>query len=226
MFDVHNGAPSGSAVSVSLLQSAELSQSLARPFELAAGRPGTSAVDVFGTSVAAGIELQQGEIDLLANGQPDRFGNRVSLFGTPNGLASSPDGRHVYVSSYQHGIVAFERVGAGVEPEDPYLLLDILKVSSGLVSFATVMDSAECIDVADLEHNGVTYTVQNSRWQMRANADWQWTDMAGTAATGEICPHTPAETGHYRLIGRGGGRRGGGTLHQQYPDSGRPRRFS
>ena len=200
MFDVHNGAPSGSAVSVSLLQSAELSQSLARPFELAAGRPGTSAVDVFGTSVAAGIELQQGEIDLLANGQPDRFGNRVSLFGTPNGLASSPDGRHVYVSSYQHGIVAFERVGAGVEPEDPYLLLDILKVSSGLVSFATVMDSAECIDVADLEHNGVTYTVQNSRWQMRANADWQWTDMAGTAATGEICPHTPAETGHYRLI--------------------------
>ena len=200
MYDVQNGAPSKGAIGKSLLHSAELSQHLARPFQFATGRSSTPMVDVFGTSVAAGIDFQHGEIDLLANGQQDRFGNQVPLFGAPNGLASSPDGRHVYVSSYQHGIVAFERVGAGVEPEDPYLLLDILKVSSGIVSFATVMDSEECIDVTDLEHNGVTYTVLNSKWQMRANADWPWTDEAGTTSTGEICPHSPTEPGHYRLV--------------------------
>ena len=200
MYDVRNGAPSDGAAVVSLLQSGELSHHLARPFDFATGRPGTPAVDVFGTSAAAGIEIQQGEIDLLANGQTDRFGNQVPLFGAPNGLASSPDGRHVYVSSYEHGIVAFERVGAGVEPEDPHVRLDILEVSSGLVSFAAEMDSEGCIAVTDLEHDGIAYTVLNSKWQWRANADWPWTDMAGTATTGEICPHSPSEPGHYRLV--------------------------
>ena len=200
MYDVRNGAPSVRSDFVSLLQSGELSNHLARPFDFATGRPGTPAVDVFGTSAAAGIEIQQGEMDLLANGQTDRFGNQVPLFGAPNGLASSPDGRHVYVSSYEHGIVAFERVGAGVEPEDPHVRLDILEVSSGLVSFAAEMDSEGCIAVTDLEHDGVAYTVLNSKWQWRANADWQWTDVAGTATTGEICPHSPSESGDYRLV--------------------------
>ncbi|MDE0192777.1 MAG: hypothetical protein OXQ90_15600, partial [Gammaproteobacteria bacterium] len=111
-----------------------------------------------------------------------------------------PPARHVYVSSYQHGIVAFERVGAGVEPEDPHVRLDILEVSSGTVSFAAEMDSDACIAVADLEHDGVTYSVQSSKWQWRTNADWPWTDVAGTVATGELCPHKPSGPGHYRLV--------------------------
>ena len=124
----------------------------------------------------------------------------MPLFGAPNGLAASPDGRHVYVASYEHGIVAFERVGAGVEPEDPYVGLDILAVSSGTVSFAAEMDSDGCITVADLEHDGVAYTVQSSRWQWRPNADWAWSDVVGTSATNELCPHSPSEHGHYRLV--------------------------
>ena len=200
MYDVRNGAPTDGANIVSLLQSGELSHHLARPFEFATGRPGTPAADVFGTSTAAGLEIPQGEIDLLANGQTDRFGNQVPLFGAPNGLASSPDGRHVYVSTYEHGIVAFERVGTGVEPEDPTVRLDGLEVSSGVISFATQTDSDGCIAVANLAHDGVTYTVRSSKWQWRSNADWPWTDVAGTAATGELCPHTPSEPGHYRLV--------------------------
>ena len=188
------------AGAVSLLPEADLSVQLARPFEFASARSGTTAVDVFGASVAVGLEIQQSQVDLLANGQADRFGNRVPLFGAPNGLASSPDGRHVYLASYQHGIVAFERVGAGVEPEDPYVRLDILEVSSGMVSFAAEMDSDGCIAVADLEHDGVAYTVQSSRWQWRPNADWAWSDVAGTSATNELCPHSPSEHGHYRLV--------------------------
>ena len=200
MYDVQGGAPSGSPRTVSLLQNVELSYHLARPFEFALARPGVPAVDVFGTSVAVGLELQQGEIDLLANGQTDRFGNRVPLFEAPNGLAASPDARHVYLSTYQHGIVAFERSGAGVEPEDPYVPLDILKVSSGKLSFAAELDSDACIAVTDLDHDGVAYTVRSSKWQWRPNADWPWTDVAGTVATGELCPHTPSKSGHYRLV--------------------------
>ena len=199
MFELAGGVAT-SAGAVSLSPEADLSVQLARPFEFASARPGTAAVDVFGVSVAVGLEIQQGQIDLLANGQADRFGNRVPSFGAPNGLTSSPDGRHVYVASYEHGIVAFERVGAGVEPEDPYAGLDIFEVSSGMVSFGAEMDSEGCIAVADLEHDEVTYTVRSSKWQWRSNADWPWTDVAGTAATGEICPYAPSEPGHYRLV--------------------------
>ncbi|MCY4057899.1 MAG: hypothetical protein OXG44_07845, partial [Gammaproteobacteria bacterium] len=113
MYELAEGvlSPAGD---VSLLSQADLSVQLARPFVLASARSGAEAVDVFGASVAVGLEIGEGEVDLLANGQMDRFGTRVPLFGAPSGLAASPDGRHVYVSSYQHGIVAFERVGAGV----------------------------------------------------------------------------------------------------------------
>ena len=226
MYDVRNGAPSVGADVVSLLQSAELSHHLARPFEFATGRPGTPAVDVFGTSAAAGLEIQQGEIDLLANGQTDRFGNGVPLFGAPQGLASSPDGRHVYVSSYQHGIVAFERVGAGVEPEDSHVRLDILEVSSGLVSFAAEMDSEGCIAVTDLENDGIAYTVLNSKWQWRANADWPWDGYGGDRGDRR---NLPALTFGIRPLppgGRDGGRRGDETSYEQYRDSERPRRLA
>ena len=198
MYELASGRWTPPGTSVSLFP--DVSVQLARPFEFASARSGTAAVDVFGTDVAVGFEILQREVDLLANGQPDRFGNRVPLFGAPNGLATSPDGRHLYLASYQHGIVAFERVGAGVEPEDPHVRLDILEVSSGTISFAAEMDSDGCVAVDDLAHDGATYTVRSSKWQWRPNADWAWTDVAGTARTGELCPHTPAEPGHYRLV--------------------------
>ena len=136
------------------------------PFEFSSARPGSAAVDVFGTDVAVGFEISQSEADVLANGQTDRFGNRLPLFGAPNGLVASPDGRHVYLSSYQHGVVAFERVGAGVEPEDPYARLDILEVSSGTISFGAEMDSDGCVAVDGLEHGGVAYTVRKLQMAM------------------------------------------------------------
>ena len=170
------------------------------PFEFAAARADASAVDVFGTDVAVGLEVEQGEVDLLANGQTDRFGNRLPLFGRPNGLAASPDGRHLYLATYQHGIVAFERVGAGVEPADPHVRLDILEVSAGSISFAAEKDSDGCIAVDGLDHDEIAYTVLNSKWQWRPNADWPWTDVADTRTTGEFCPHAPDAPGHYRLV--------------------------
>ncbi|MCY3841476.1 MAG: hypothetical protein OXH09_23010 [Gammaproteobacteria bacterium] len=200
LYELVAGVLTRAGTSVSLLSDADVSIQLARPFEFTSARPGTAAVDVFGTDTAVGFEIPLGEVDVLANGQTDRFGNRLPLFGAPNGLAASPDARHVYVSSYQHGVVAFERVGAGVEPGDPYTRLDILEVSSGSISFGAEEDSDGCIAVDDLAYDGVAYTVRSSKWQRRPNADWPWADVAGTAKTGEVCPHTPEEPGHYRLV--------------------------
>ncbi|MDE0192776.1 MAG: S8 family serine peptidase, partial [Gammaproteobacteria bacterium] len=90
MYELAEGvlSPAGD---VSLLSQADLSVQLARPFVLASARSGAEAVDVFGASVAVGLEIGEGEVDLLANGQVDRFGTRVPLFGAPSGLAASPD---------------------------------------------------------------------------------------------------------------------------------------
>ena len=200
LYELVAGVLTRAGTSVSLLSDADVSIQLARPFEFTSARPGTVAVDVFGTDTAVGFEIPLDEVDVLANGQTDRFGNRLPLFGAPNGLTASPDARHVYVSSYQHGVVAFERVGAGVEPGDPYTRLDILEVSSGTISFGAEEYSDGCIAVDDLAHDGVAYTVRSSKWQRRPNADWPWADVAGTAKTGELCPHTPTEPGHYRLV--------------------------
>ena len=200
MYELAEGVLTPAGETVSLIDDTELPVELARPFEFTSARSETTAVDVFGASVAAGFEMRQNEIDLLANGQRDRFGNRVPLFGSPDGLAASPDGRHVYAATYDHGIVAFERIGAGVEPEDPHVRLDILTVSSGLISFGGETDSDGCIAVDGLDHEGTAYTVRSSNWQWRPNADWDWSDVAGTSAPGEVCPHTPSEPGHYRLV--------------------------
>ena len=200
MYELVDGVLTLPGVWVSLVNDTDLPVEQARPFEFTSARPGTTAVDVFGASVAAGLEIRQGKIDLLANGEADRAGNRAPLFGTPNGLASSPDGRHLYVATYDHGIVAFERIGAGVDPADPHVRLDILAVSSGLVSFGGETDSDGCIAVDGLEHDGTKYTVRSSKWQRRRNADWDWSDVADTSATGEVCPHAPSQPGHYRLV--------------------------
>ena len=167
------------------------------PYRFVVGRP-TAAADVFGNSVALSIDAQAGMTDALAGA--DRFGNPVPTFGVPNDIAPSADGRHVYASTDDHGIVFFERIGAGVEPVDPHVRLDGLEVSSGLISFGPESDSDGCVAVDSLAHDGVTYTVKSSKWQQRRNADWPWADVAGTAATGELCPFTPSDPGHYRLV--------------------------
>ena len=198
LFDVRDGTPAEDPVTVALAEVRGLSA--AAPFGFAAARSGTGVVDVLGRDAAVGIDVQGGRTDVLASGREDRDGNRVPLFGRPNALAASPDGRHVYAATYDRGIVAFERIGAGVDPADPHVRLDILTVSSGLVSFGGETDSDGCIAVDGLEHDGTEYTVRSSKWQRRRNADWDWSDVAGTSATGEVCPHAPSEPGHYRLV--------------------------
>ena len=49
--------------------------------------------------------------DYIADSQPDRNNNHVPDFASPEGMAPSPDGLHVYLSTERHGILIFERIG-------------------------------------------------------------------------------------------------------------------
>ena len=82
-----------------------------------APRLGALALDVFCEEDAAfSIALRRTDeasalavTDYVANAQADRFNNHIPWF-TPKALATSPDGRHVYV--YSNGdILIFERIG-------------------------------------------------------------------------------------------------------------------
>ena len=81
----------------------------------AAAIRGALAVDVFCRSQSFTAEWRPddgalAETDRMDDRSPDRFNNLVPEFGLPTGMAASPDGRHVYVSTAAHGILTFERV--------------------------------------------------------------------------------------------------------------------
>ena len=164
-------------------------------------RKGTPAVDVFCMDMAFGVQWQPESdsleaTDHVAPWQADRFNNPVPEFGHTRNLATSPDGRHAYLDTEDAGIVVFERVGAGA---DPYVLLGLFSVSSGEVTVGPISSSG-CIGMEDVVFNGVHYAVVSSKWQSRATPNAEWTDIAGTERTGEICAYTPTNAGEYRLV--------------------------
>ena len=168
-----------------------------------------SAADVFCISSAYTVNWQSatGQLaaaDHVANWRPDRFNNHVPKFGEPRDMAASPEGRHVYVSTDGHGILLFERVGneivdTGGGAEDGYVPLSVLGVSVGTIRFGP-LSSESCIGINDLAIDDIHYDVEVSNWQTRADTGASWSDIDGTEAMGQICPHTPSETGHYRLV--------------------------
>ena len=164
-------------------------------------RKGTPAVDVFCMDMAFSLQWQPESdsleaTDHVAPWQADRFNNPVPEFGHTRNLATSPDGRHAYLDTEDAGIVVFERVGAGA---DPYVLLGLFSVSSGEVTVGPISSSG-CIGMEDVVFNGVHYAVVSSKWQSRATPNAEWTDIAGTERTGEICAYTPTNAGEYRLV--------------------------
>ena len=171
-----------------------------RRWRFAATRQGQPAVDLFGDDAAISVAYGSDQLVIAdeAGDGLDRFGNYVPLYGSPAGIAASPDGRHVYVSTPHRGILAFERIPADVTT-DPYARFDSLVVSPGKVALGSE-ESEDCIDVSDMQIDGATYTVEMSKWQTRRNADWAWADMADTETAAQVCPHSPDDPGHYRLV--------------------------
>ena len=82
---------------------------------LFAAARGDSALDVFCEGWAYVAEWRSedailAETERIEEELPDRFNHLVPDFGQPAGMAASPDGRHVYVSTATGGVLIFERV--------------------------------------------------------------------------------------------------------------------
>ena len=174
-------------------------------------RKGIPALDVFCTDMAFGVEWRPesgflAATDHVASWQADRFHNPVLEFGHTRNLAASPDGRHAYLDTEYEGLVIFERVGAGADPYGSQGLFSIapVEVNSGPVS------SDGFIGVEDVVFDKVHDVVVSSRWQRRAAPNGEWSDLPETETAGELCAHTPTQSGEYRLVAdiRIDGRRG------------------
>ena len=79
-------------------------------------RVGEPVADVLCDNLAYSVRLHPSSgllegTDMVADWQADRFRSRVPVFGAPESVAASPDGRHLYVSTAHQGILIFERVG-------------------------------------------------------------------------------------------------------------------
>ena len=80
------------------------------------------AVDAFcrGSAITAHWDPEEDEFegtDHLGGGGTDRFNNPVPDFGWPADVATSPDGRHIYVTTEDHGLLHFARVGKNLAPD-------------------------------------------------------------------------------------------------------------
>ena len=172
-----------------------------RSLQFAVARRGHPAVDLIVDDGLVSVRLWRSDElaigDELGDGL-DRFGNYVPLFGTPMGMAASRDGAHLYVSTTDHGILAFDRIPADFAV-DGFLRLRALTVAAGMVALGSEQSGA-CIALSDAEIDGNRYTARTSKWQTRPNADWPWVELADTEASGEVCPYAPLAPGHYRLI--------------------------
>ena len=82
----------------------------------------------------------------------------------------------------------------------PYDFLASLVVEPGSVTLNN-QTYTECATVFDTTINEVVYSVANSKWQSRENADSPWLDVDGTETAGELCPYEPSDDQEYRLVG-------------------------
>ena len=151
--------------------------------------------------------------DWSSDEQPDRYGNQlppfsdmVNAFGvsTQNGQFS-----YVVVDDWIDSIHRFERVtGANDSIERPtfelydqYLVrLVAMDVEPNSIKLDT-LSFTECESFNNRQIGEVTYTVNNSTWQVRNSLGQAWTDVEETTRTdNQLCPHDPDDARDYRLV--------------------------
>ena len=88
---------------------------------------------------------------------------------------------------------------AAASPPDTYEHLGSLVVAPGRVRFL-FFSAGRCIVISNTTLNGVTYTIENSKWQTRSDSGSAWRDISGTAESGKICSYNPSISGEYRLV--------------------------
>ncbi|MXW54155.1 MAG: S8 family serine peptidase [Gammaproteobacteria bacterium] len=136
----------------------------------------------------------------------DRFGRLVPRYSVTNSnpVVASPDGRHIYASTFNHGILIFERVGNEITDLESVLSsrirrLDLIRAADNTIQFATETVEDGCISTSEWTVDGVSYTLVDSRWQQR-DVGSPWTDINGTSEDGQLCSLAASESKEYRLV--------------------------
>ena len=192
-----------------------------RLFDCAAVFPRTDsyALDVLCSRGAYVVEYSPEEealtlSDFVLNAPPqqgvkDRFGRSLPSYRLPDlsetsPIEASPDGRHVYVATREHGILIFERFGNEVtdltEVEaDQVLRLDLLQASKNQIQFDDDIAENGCIAASEWVVDNVSYSVIDSKWQSRT-VDSVWSDIEGTEETGQLCSYSSSDSKEYRMV--------------------------
>lgn len=154
-------------------------------------------------------EVRVADITYNSNrtGIPDRFGRTVPRLYTlwrGDGVSASPDGRHIYASTQENGVLIFERYGnSDIDLQDasnmPILRLDLLQIGDGVVQFGDDAISEGCFEFNSWTIDDTTYTVVSSMWQRREQGSG-WTDIEATNVTSELCVHEPEENYEWRIV--------------------------
>ena len=183
-------------------------------------RKGSNAVDVFCWYGAYVVEYSPESGDVLLSDYllnflssrivPDRFGRRIPPYwlsrasSGSGSVEASPDGRHIYVATNQHGILIFERLGNETtdltDPETlPVRRLDLLQASKNQIQFNNDIADNGCITASDWVVDNVSYSVIDSKWQQRS-VDSSWSDIEGTEEIGRLCSYSPTDSKDYRMV--------------------------
>ena len=150
--------------------------------------------------------------DWSSDEQADRFGNQLPQFRDmlDSFGVSTTNGQHSYVvvDDWLDSIHRFERVTGATTltpttftPYDTYLLrLVAMDVEPNEIELGSRTISS-CEAISGLEIDNVTYTVLNSKWQVRNSVGEDWEDVTGTVRTdNQLCPHDPADARDYRMV--------------------------
>lgn len=151
--------------------------------------------------------------DWSSNNQPDRFGNQLPVFQDMRDAfgVSHPNGQfsYVIVDDWIDAIHRFERVtGANwvtptviFDPYESYLVrLVAMEVEPNEIQVGS-RTITSCEAISDLVIDEVTYTVLNSKWQVRDAVGEDWSDVADTVRTdNQLCPYDPDDARDYRLV--------------------------
>ena len=91
--------------------------------------------------------------------------------------------------------------------EDPYAMMcPGLEVEAGSFTYGPftitgcVSELAGPVNEAHNPVTGETTTIHESKWQMRADANSAWMDIADTTKEYDLCARDPSEPGQYRLV--------------------------
>ena len=177
------------------------------------------AADVICTRGGYVVEHEAGseDIDLVDNfvnanfffRVKDRFGGLVPPYTLTDSksVTASPDGRHLYASTTNHGVLIFERFGNPIKEaseEEQVAVsqtkrLDLLRASPNRIQFGDETAIEGCLPSNSWTIEGVTYRVASSKWQERSlNSDWA--DIEDTTTYLQLCSYDPGEENEYRML--------------------------